>query len=281
MTVVGYFNGRFLDIETPALPLEDRGALFGDGVYEVVRVYAGQPFLFSEHWARFQRSAEAVRLPVPHTFQEWSEIVAEGIRKSNLSEALVYFHLTRGGGARQHAFPTGPGHMVMTVRPARDAPLAERERGVKLCTLPDDRWANVYIKSLNLLPNVLAKQTALDKGCQEALYVRNGFVTEGSASNVFCVRNGKLLTPPADRHILGGITRQAVLRVAQAANVAVEERPIGESEILQSSEVFLTSTSLEVMPVSQIDSHRFPVAHSSLTWALWVAFCELAGKNCG
>lgn len=280
MPAVGYFNGRFLDLETPALPLEDRGALFGDGVYEVVRVYSGQPFLFAEHWARFERSAAAIRLVIPYARVEWAAIMDEGLRKSGLSEALIYFHLTRGGGARQHAFPSGPAHMVMTVRPARPYTVAERERGVKVCTLADDRWANVFIKSLNLLPNVLAKQTALDKGCQEALYIRDGRFMEGSSSNVFLVRDDAIVTPPADRHILNGITRQTVLGLAQTTGLKVEERPIAAAEIQRAAEVFLTSTTLEVMAVSQVDHHTFPTGRGLVSWQLWEALQGLThGKN--
>ncbi|MCL6515482.1 aminotransferase class IV [Alicyclobacillus sp.] len=249
MPVVAYFNGQFVDPDGAHVPLEERGHQFGDGVYEVIRVYGGRAFLAEEHLVRLERSLGVMDLANPHSREEWLELIAEAIRRSGEAEASVYLQVTRGSAVRGHVFPQVRPNVSLVVRPA-SAPV--HAPGASLLALPDERWPNAYVKSINLLPNVIAKEAARRAGAAEAMLVRDGIITEGASSNLWFVLGGKVHTHPANRRILGGITRQFVLRLAREAGVPVIEEAIPLSRLGEVEEVFVTSTTQEILPIARV-----------------------------
>jgi D-alanine transaminase len=257
MPNMAVLNGRLMPLSKATVSVEDRGYTFGDGVYEVVRVYRGAPFLLQEHLVRFARSAEAIGLPLTPAPARWARWVAQAVGASRYAEAKVYFSYTRGVAAREHVFPADPKPTrLITVRPVAPAsPGSDPHRGVSVVTLPDLRWGRCDIKSLNLLPNVLAKQEAKRRGAFEAILVRSGVgVTEGASSNLFVVlRDGTVRTPSVGPAILTGVTRQAVIAVARQAGVAVVEAPVDLVVLRTAAELFLTGTLTEIAPIIRCD----------------------------
>lgn len=256
MPAVVYLSGRFLPYEQATISVEDRGFLFGDGVYEVCRVYRGRPFRFREHMERLVRSAREIRLPLPDL--DWAGVTRELLEQNGLSggEATVYIQVTRGAAApRTHWFPPAetPATVLMIARPAKAPEPALVEQGASAITYPDERWGRCDIKSVNLLPNVLAKQKAVEAGAYEALFVRDGVVLEGSSSNLFAVIDGRVVTYPLGPRILGGITRQVALELAQELKYPTAEGPILLSDLDRATELFLTSTTAEVLPIVRVD----------------------------
>ena len=250
---LGYVNGKFVSLDEKVIPIDERGHQFGDGVYEVIRFYGGKPFMLAEHLERLMKSAKAIRLPVTQSADDFRQIIFTAVEKSGLSDCYVYLQITRGIAKRNHLFPDVPVSVTMTVREAIPLAAEIREKGVSAITREDERWANCYIKSLNLLPNILAKQEAHDAGAFEAILIRDGVVTEGSSSNVFIVKNGTVITPPLSKHILAGITRMAVLNILKETGIPYEEKNFSEKELLGADEVFITSTTSEVLPVVSIN----------------------------
>ncbi|WP_077211715.1 D-amino-acid transaminase [Bacillus dakarensis] len=250
---LGYYNGKFVGLDEKVVPIDERGHQFGDGVYEVIRFYDGKPFMMTEHLERLIRSANDIKLQMSEGLQELNDLILEGVAKSQLKECSVYLQITRGIASRNHLFPNVPVSIAMTIREAKPLSAELREKGVATIILEDERWANCYIKSLNLLPNILAKQTAHEAGCYEAILVRDGYVTEGTSSNVFIVKNGCIITTPLHKHILPGITRMAVKNIAEQLNIPFEEKYYSPEELLQADEIFITSTTAEVLPVVKVD----------------------------
>lgn len=251
---IGYLNGKMIDLTDKVLPIDERGHQFGDGVYEYIRIYNGHPFMMNEHMDRFFKSAEAIKLDLGKTQNEMTAIVQELMKKSGLLNCDVYMQATRGIAPRNHLFPNVPASISMTVKPFREMDETLRENGAKIKLLPDERWQNCWIKTLNLLPNVLAKQEAFESGAFEAVLVRDGMVTEGSSSNFFIVKDGTLITAPANKHILHGITRIAILEIAAGSGIPVEEKSFAPEEIFEADEAFLTSTGIEIVPVTEADN---------------------------
>lgn len=259
MPNIGYMNGRFLPLEEVYVSVEDRGFQFGDGVYEVVRVYDGKPFRLKEHLSRLERSAQAIAIPMPLNPGDWEAKVTEGIHLSEFPNGKIYIQLTRGMAPRDHQFPVSPHPtVVMTIREMPQAAPHFIAEGIAVITLPDLRWGRCDIKSLNLLPNVLAKQQAKEKGAFEALFIRNGLVTEGASSNVMLSCGGALLTPALGDSLLAGVTRQEVLGLAREEGISVEERSVTLGELEAASELFLVGTTIEILPITQLDGK--PVA---------------------
>lgn len=271
---IAYYGGTFIDIDEKVIPIQERGHQFGDGVYEVVRVYNGKPFMMEEHLDRLEMSAKEILLNMPLTREELKAITAEGLQKSGINEAEIYIQITRGIAPRNHIFPDVPAQFAMTIRQAKQFPSEKREHGVSVTLLDDERWANCFIKSLNLLPNVIAKQKAATNGHDEAVLVRDGKITEGSSSNVFVVKDGILYTTPATKKILHGITRAAVMACAQKLGISVVEQDMDVEFFLSSDEAFYTSTSVEVMPIAQIDETILP-GDRPLTNKLYEAYQTL------
>lgn len=247
-----YLNGEYLPLTEAKISVLDRGFLFGDGVYEVIPAYNGHLFRPEEHLRRLNNSLQGIRLPLTRTDAEWLEILNPLLQPDEPDQS-VYLQITRGTAPkRDHAFPE---QVVPTVF-AMCTPIkyfAGKEVGVKAFSVEDNRWQLCQIKAITLLANVLMRQQAVEHGCDEALLVKNGLVTEGAASNVFAVLDGVLTTPPKDNAILPGITRDVIVEIAQRENIPVAERPIAVAALQDASEVWFTSSTREIMPVIEID----------------------------
>jgi D-alanine transaminase len=261
MPRIAYVNGRYLPIGAPAVPVEDRGLQFADGVYEVVKAVGGRLQDLDRHLDRLGRSLEALAIPMPMSRAALTRVLQETLRRNGLADAAVYLQIDRGVAPRNHLFPKNARpSLIVTVRRASFPKAVELAQGVGVITLPDQRWKRCDIKSVSLLANVLAKQQGAEAGCREVwLYDADGLVTEGSSSNAYIVdRAGRLVTRPLGPEILGGVTRAVVLELARAAGIEVVERPFAVAEAQDAREAFLTSTSSLVLPVTRIDGR--PVA---------------------
>ena len=258
MSRIAYVNGRYLPRREAVVDIEDRGYQFSDGVYEVCEVREGRIIDERRHMARLRRSLDELRIAMPMSDGALAIVVRECIRKNRVRHGIIYLQITRGVARRDHAFPVQetPPSVVVT---ARNLDFAGSERmagdGIAVITVPDNRWERVDIKSISLLPNVLAKQTAREQGAKEAWFVnRDGHVTDGSSSNAWIVtKGGKVVTPPAEKGILRGITRSVLIEVVRAQGLELEERPFTVDEIYGAREAFLTSASQIVMPVVRVD----------------------------
>jgi D-alanine transaminase len=256
MARIAYVNGRYLPLQSEAVAPEDRGYQFGDGVYEVIKVLGGRLCDLERHLDRLQRSLAAIEIAPPMSRRALVSVMGETLRRNRLSEALLYLQITRGIAPRNHAFPKrARPSLVVTVRRPVFPGEREREEGVGVISLPDLRWGRCDIKSINLLPNLLARQSAAAAGCREAWLIdRDGKVTEGSASNAYIVDGaGRLITHPLGERILGGITRSVVLELAREEGIEVVEQPFSLDEAHLAREAALSSTSSWLLPVTSID----------------------------
>ncbi|UZR27505.1 D-amino acid aminotransferase [Methylococcus mesophilus] len=244
-----YLNGEFLPLEQARVSVLDRGFLFGDGVYEVIPVYGGRPLRLEEHLTRLDGSLRGIRMASPLSRAEWAGVVGRLI--DGPDDQSVYLQVTRGAGPRRdHAIPAGVTPTVFAMcSPIAPVPFA----GVRAITLDDIRWRWCNIKAITLLPNVLLRQEAVDRGCAEAVLVRDGRVTEGTASNVFAVIDGVIVTPPKGPELLPGITRDLVLELVQAEGLPARERAISLAEFAGADEIWITSSTREVLPVVELD----------------------------
>jgi D-alanine transaminase len=253
-----YVNGRYLARRKAAVDIEDRGYQFADGVYEVCEVRGGRIIDERLHMARLKRSLGELNIAFPMSAGALAVVMRECVRRNRVHDGIIYLQITRGVARRDHAFPPAgtPPSVVVTAR-ILDPAAGERMAavGIGVVTVPDNRWERVDIKSISLLPNVLAKQTAREQGAKEAWFVnRHGHVTEGSSSNAWIVTKwGKVVTAPADNRILRGITRSVLLQVIRAQGLELEERTFTLDELYDAREAFLTSASQIVMPVVRID----------------------------
>lgn len=249
-----FMNGEYTEKESVQVSVEDRGYYFGDGVYEVIKVYSGELFTAEEHFTRLQSSAEKIRINLPYTVDEFVQIAEKLVADNGIVEGHVYMQVTRGVAARMHNFP-GPevGPMIMSYAIDNPRPLKNIKDGVAVKIVDDIRWLRCDIKSLNLLANVMAKQDAAEAGCSEAVFVREGIVTEGSSSNIFGIKNGVLQTHPATNLILNGITRRVILKCCVEENIEVLEEPFTLDQLNEMDEVFLSSTTSEITPIVTID----------------------------
>jgi D-alanine transaminase len=249
------WNGeQIIERGSAATDVEDRGYNFGDGVYEVFRIYSGKIFAEMLHWTRLERSIEQIHMKMPLPIHAFQRGINELMRADDIDTGIIYLQVTRGVAPRAHVFPSSevrPVIMALTKPMAR--PITDLERGVAVITQPDLRWLRCDIKSLNLLPNVLAKQAAAEAGAVEAILHRNGIVTEGSSSNVAIVRDGMIVTHPANELILHGITRAVVCGLAHQLGIPLMEKGYSVEELCDADEAFLMSTTSEVMPIVQCD----------------------------
>jgi len=249
-----YLNGEFMPLEDAKISVLDRGFIFGDGVYEVIPTYSRRPFRLAEHLARLQASLDAIRLANPYDGAKWAELVGKIIAGNPWEDQNVYLQITRGVARRDHAFPKGLKPTVFLMASELVTPSAElMKSGAKAIVLPDFRWLRCDIKSTSLLGNCLLRTLAADAGCAEAILVRDGELTEASASNVFVVRNGTVLAPPKSHLILPGITYDVVLEILSGNAVPHEVRPVKESELRAADEIWVTSSSREVLPITTLD----------------------------
>ncbi len=254
---VAYFNGDYLPLEEVRISPLDRGFLFGDAVYEVIPSYAGEFFLLGPHLERLERSLAAIRLPSPLSRGEWAERLVELLRRNAAGpghDLGIYLQVTRGVAPRDHAFPAeGAPTVLAMASPIRPLSDAVRSGGIAAITTPDHRWGRCDIKATTLLPNVLARQLASEADAMEAILLREGRVIEGAASNVFAQFGDTLVTPPLQDALLPGVTRALVLDLARECGLQVVERELDEAELRGADEIWLTSSTREILPVSRLD----------------------------
>ena len=251
-----YLNGQFMPIEEAKISVLDRGFIFGDGVYEVIPVYSRKAFRMESHLRRLQHSLDGIRLSNPHSEGEWAAIINELIKHNTALDQYLYLHITRGVAKRDHAFPNPPVKptVFMMSNPLLTPPAELLRSGVGAVSAADNRWLRCDIKAIALLPNVLLRQMAVEAGCAETILIREDeFMTEGAASNIFVVKNGKLLAPPKDNLMLPGITYDVVLEIAAANNIPVEVRRIAATEVFDADELLLTSSTKEVLAITTLD----------------------------
>ena len=250
-----YLNGEFLALADARIPVLDRGFLFGDSIYEVIPVYAGRPFRLLQHLQRLDDSLRAIRMTNPLSAAEWREMLERLIRERPDADQSIYLQVTRGAAeGRDHAIPEGLSPTVFAMTsplPPPDPQLLAT--GIKAITLDDVRWRLCNIKATTLLANVLMRQQAKDANAMEAILIRDSLATEGAASNLFIVADGTLITPPKSNFLLPGITRDLVLELALGAGIPCQERSIPEPELMGADEVWLTSSTKEIMPVTRLN----------------------------
>jgi len=255
MTV--FLNGKFLPLEEAKIPVLDRGFIFGDGVYELVPVYSRVPFRLDEHLARLERSLAATQIRNPYSREQWRRHVQGLADGQPFEDQGVYFQVTRGVARRDHAFPKDAEPTVfMMSNPLVNPPREQVENGAAALSAQDYRWLRCDIKSVSLLGNVLLRQLSADAGCAETILFRDGRLTEASASNVFIVERGVILSPPKSRLILPGITYDVVAELARADGIALEFRDISEAEARGADEMWVTSSSKEVLAIVELDGRR-------------------------
>ena len=249
-----FLNGKFMPVEEARIPVLDRGFIFGDGVYELVPVYSRVPFRLDQHLARLERSLAAVRMRDPYGRAEWRDIILQLVARQPFEDQGVYLQVTRGVARRDHAFPKDAAPTVFLMSNPLVTPPAELvERGAAAVSAPDDRWLHCDVKSISLIGNCLLRQLSADAGAAETILFRDGELTEASASNVFVVRGGVILSPPKSNLILPGITYEVIGELAQGAGLPIGFRAIAEAEVRGADEVWVTSSSKEVLAIVTLD----------------------------
>jgi D-alanine transaminase len=256
--MIVYLNGQYLPIEEARIPVLDRGFIYGDGVYELVPVYRRKPFRMREHLLRLQRSLDGIRLANPHTIAEWEAIIGTLIARHDFDDQAIYFQVTRGVAKRDHAFPQGVAPTVFVMSNPLPTPSpAQFADGVAVVTAEDNRWKRCDLKTISLVGNVLMRQLAADAGAIETVMFRDGFLTEASASNVLTVKDGRIVAPPKDNHILPGITYGAAEVFARDAGIPFDIRPIPRAEAYAADEWWLSSSTKEVLAITTVDGQPF------------------------
>lgn len=248
-------NGEIVKEQDLEISKEDRGYQFGDGIYEVIRVYEGDLFTATEHIDRFYESAEKIRITVPYTKDVFHKMLHDLVEMNSIDNGQVYVQITRGAAERNHQFPVNVEPVVVGYTKSVERPVAFMEQGVKATLIEDVRWLRCDIKSLNLLGNVMAKQQAYEEGYFEAVLHRGDTVTEGSSSNMYGIKDGVVYTHPATNLILNGITRRVILEICEEFGIKVVEEPFTKQQALEMDEFFMSSTTTEVMPVVEISGH--------------------------
>lgn len=252
-----YLNGSFIPIEDARISVLDRGFIFGDGVYEVIPVYSHIPFRLAEHLRRLQKSLDGIQLKNPHADIEWEKLITQIIASNEGEDQSIYLHITRGVAPRNHAFPkeVAPTIFIMS-SPLIAAPKELIVTGVSAITANDNRWSRCDIKAISLLPNVLLRQMASDSDATETLLLKDGFLSEGSVSSIFIVKNKILLVPPKSNFMLPGITYDVVLELAVKYQMPYKIREISENDLRSSDEILLASSTKEIMSITLLDGKK-------------------------
>ncbi|XZG70814.1 D-amino acid aminotransferase [Chitinibacteraceae bacterium HSL-7] len=252
---LAFLDGRYAPLAELSIPVLDRGFLFGDGAYEMIPVYGRTPFRLDDHLTRLDRTLAAIGIANPYDLAAWHTVIARIIDAQTYDNQSIYLQVTRGAAwPRNHAFPRGGTPTTLVFADRLDPPPAELvEHGVSAITLPDIRWGRCDLKVTSLLANVLAKQAAVDAGCAETIMLRDGWLTEGAASNLFIVADGVILTPPPSHQMLTGITYDVVLELAGQHALPLQQRAVSEQELRTASEIWLTSSSKEILAIVTLD----------------------------
>jgi len=281
---LAWLNGKICEIDDAKVSVQDRGFLFGDGVYDVIKIYNGNPFRLRSHLERLQRSCNAISIELPDSIGEVELVIRKLIKESACADGFIYMQVTRGCAPRDHYFPTGiePTFLIYILDLGFPS-LKTNFKLIECITLPDERWMNCYIKSTNLLPNVLALQKAKEAGAGEAILCRpDGTVTEGTRANIFAVIDGTVRTHPESRLILTGVTRNVVLDILQKASIPVSEEAFSIDDLRKASEVWTTSTGHEISPVKKIDQHDIDTAVPGPVCSLLIEeFWKRVEAECG
>lgn len=259
-----YLNGQYLPPADAKISVMDRGFLFGDGVYEVIPAYFGQLFRLEDHLERLDNSLKSIRLQNPHSHEQWRNLLTPLLKKG--LDQSVYLQVTRGAAPkRDHAFPQ---HVTPTVFAMVSGinPHSDPDNGVKALSMEDSRWKLCHTKAITLLANVLLRQSAVDQGCAEAILFKDGYLTEGAASNVFAVIDGVLMTPPKSPAILPGITRDVILEIARKNNIPCSEQAIPMDKLRKASEIWITSSTREIIPVVELDDEKIADGKPGELW---------------
>ncbi len=272
-----YLNGSFLPVHEAHVSVMDRGFLFGDGVYEVIPVYGGRAFRLEHHLQRLDLSLHGIRIDNPLDHGQWADILTALIRHNGGGDQSIYLQVTRGVAPRRdHAFPAGVQPTVFAMSTPLSEPGAAVQNGVAAVTVDDIRWKHCNIKAITLLPNVLMRQQALDAGAAEAILLRDGYATEGSASNLFIVHDGVVITPPKSNLLLPGITRDLAVELCQANHIPCREADISDAELRRADEIWVSSSTREVVPVTQLDGVPVGDGRPGPLWqrisALYIAY---------
>ncbi len=252
-----YLNGDFIAADQAKVSVFDRGFLLGDGVYEVIPIYAGKCFQLSGHLLRLQASLDGVRMKNPHSESEWQALIEQLVERNGGGDQSLYLQVTRGVAPRDHIFPDNvtPTAFAMS-SPLAPVPEKYKTQGAAAITLEDIRWQNCNIKAITLLPNSLLKQQAHEAGALEALLIRDGYLTEGAASNAYVVLDGTIYTAPKDEKVLPGITREVVIEIAQKNNMPLLEQAVTEQQLKQADEIWISSSTKEVVPITRLDNNK-------------------------
>ena len=254
MTQTVYLNGDFVALEEARVPVLDRGFIFGDGIYEVVPVYARRPFRWPQHLARLKRSLAAIGIDNPRDDAGWTQLGADLVTRHEWPDQFVYLEVTRGVARRDHAFPKGVQPTVFAMSSQLVLPTAAQiGQGVAAITLPDERWLHCDIKSISLLGNVLARQAAVQAGAAECVMLRDGFLTEGSASNIWVARGGRLFGPPKDNLVLEGVRYGLIQELCVDTGIELQTRRILREEVEAADELILSSATKEVLAITSLD----------------------------
>lgn len=262
-----YLNGEYLPLSEARVSVLDRGFIFGDGVYEVIPAYGGKVLRFEHHMQRLNDSLDAVRIRNPLANEKWLEIINKLINDTGSADQSIYLHITRGVAARDHSFPKNSEPTVFVMSNILHTVDPEiLKKGISAITLDDIRWQYCNIKAIALLPNILLRQQAVDKDAMEAILIRDGEVTEGAASNAFIVNQGMIKTPPKGKRLLPGITRDLVVELAISHNMAIEEANISEKEFLNADEIWLTSSTKEILPVTRLNDKTIGSGKPGPVW---------------
>lgn len=259
-----YLNGQYLPLADAKISVMDRGFLFGDGVYEVVPAYAGRLFRLENHLERLDNSLRSIRLQNPHSHEQWRTILSALLTKD--LDQSIYLQITRGAAPkRDHAFPINTTPTVFAMV-SGITPHSDPDNGLKAISMEDSRWKLCDTKAITLLANVLLRQEAVDKGCAESLLFKEGYLTEGAASNAFAVIDGVLMTPPKSPAILPGITRDVILEIARANDFPCSEQTISKDDLKKASEIWITSSTREIIPIVELDSENIGEGKPGPVW---------------
>ncbi|VAX14694.1 D-alanine aminotransferase [hydrothermal vent metagenome] len=257
LSSICYLNGDYQPLEQAKVSVLDRGFIFGDGVYEVIPAYGGHLFRLQQHLQRLDNSLKAIKLTNPLSNPQWQNMLQMLVEKNqdqNNGDQSIYLQLTRGVAKRDHSFPQNtPATVFAMSNPLPTADMEKMQAGVAAITLDDIRWRYCHIKTIALLPNILLKQEAIEKHASEAILVREGLVTEGSSSNLFIVNRGVIKTPVKSEQLLPGVTRDLIVELAQKNGLACEQTTISETELLAADEVWLSSSTREILPVTRLN----------------------------
>ncbi len=271
-----YLNGAFTNIDDAKISVLDRGWIFGDGIYEVIPIYNGHLFRMTEHLKRLNDNLNAIQLRSPYSQQEWLDITEKLIQKNSVrQDSALYLQVTRGVAKREHTFPddTNASAFAM-IQAINNEDIIRLQKGIYAITHPDIRWQYCNIKSISLLANVLLKQEAKKQGADEALLIKDGLVTEGSASNLFIVHNQTLVTPPKSASLLPGITRDLILELATQHHMPSIEKDIPEAMLQEATEVWVSSSTKEILPVIQINSQPIGNGEPGPIWKSMIKYYQ-------